>query len=480
MLGIPKISKFVILASLLLAGTCLQAMEVGPDSEKPLQIHQTTTQPEIQGPKEILYDLPLTPDPLVKEDITLSGKTKILPQDSYATISPSDPHYPALKLLSHDLLGALRDFFTDKEPCILAQSDKEYYSRIINTQKTIRANNPAYPYAAYPYDLFFLQHTGKFKGLTTFIVYKAGVTDESLKHLTGLKKLELRNEIKITAEGLKHLTNLTDLSLLFMSKSFYTLPLKNLKKLHLDNVEVSDATLLDLANLTDLSLRNIYTITDEGIKGLTNLTNLHLWDWQRYPKLKINAQGIRQLPKLINLSLCETGEWINIGISTFTNLTSLHLDIGKDITDRDLSPLTALRKLSLHGVLGLTGEAFHLLTNLTSLDFAVTPGVEGGVYFLTNLTHLSFDSTLSPINEQALTNLQKLRKINIADDRKIYIADETKGFTGCYLHLLPSLTHITFCGKPIVESAEGEPLNSSQRDSIKDSLAEARKNTLKR
>lgn len=303
------------------------------------------------------------------------------------------------------------------------------------------------------------------------LLYEIQITDTGIEDLTNLKSLSLNHTCKITHEGISTLTNLTDLSLLFMSKSFYTLPLKNLKKLHLDNVEVSDATLLDLANLTDLSLRNIYTITDEGIKGLTNLTNLHLWDWQRYPKLKINAQGIRQLPKLINLSLCETGEGINKGISTFTNLTSLHLDNGRDITDRDLSFLTALRKLSLRGVLGLTGEAFHPLTNLISLDFAYTPGVEG-VYFLTNLTHLSFDSTVSPINEQALTNLQKLRKINIAD--------ETKGFTGWSLHLLPSLTQVTFCGKPIVENAYGGPLNSSQRDSIKDCLAEARKNTLKR
>lgn len=305
------------------------------------------------------------------------------------------------------------------------------------------------------------------------LLYEIQITDTGIEDLTNLKSLSLNHTCKITHEGISTLTNLTDLSLVFIRNSFDTLPLKNLKKLYLNNVEVSDATLLHLANLTDLSLRNIYTITDEGIKDLTNLTSLHLWDWQRYPKLKINAQGIRQLPKLINLSLCQTGERINIGISTLTNLTSLHLETERGpITDRDLSPLTALRKLSLRGMLALTGEAFHPLTNLTSLDFAVTPGVEGGVYFLTNLTHLSFDSTLSPINEQALTNLQKLRKINIAD--------ETKGFTGWSLHLLPSLTQVTFCGKPIVENADDEPLNSSQRDSIKDTLAEARKNTLKR
>jgi hypothetical protein len=76
------------------------------------------------------------------------------------------------------------------------------------------------------------------------------ITDESIKHLTNLRTLDVGNT-NITDDGIKNLTNL--------------------QKLYAYNLNITDEGIEHLTNLQILFTDGNPNITDEGIKHLTNL-----------------------------------------------------------------------------------------------------------------------------------------------------------------------------------------------------------------
>lgn len=110
------------------------------------------------------------------------------------------------------------------------------------------------------------------------------VTDKSFKNLTQLTHLSLRGNTVITDEGLSHLVNLNTLDLNMRHTSPISNKglsvLTNLTHLNLSKEKdtkkclISDASLKNLKQLVSLDISHNYHITQEGISGLLNLTEI--------------------------------------------------------------------------------------------------------------------------------------------------------------------------------------------------------------
>lgn len=142
--------------------------------------------------------------------------------------------------------------------------------------------------------------------LTRLIVEERGITDQTLKRLTQLLRLQYYSNNHITHEGLSHLTNLRHLNFRFNS------------------LIDQNRALSVLTNLTKLKLYNGYDriegnliLTDESLKLLTQLKSLRLA--VSYNNNRITGQSISCLTNLKNL-LCGP---ISISADCILALTNL-------------------------------------------------------------------------------------------------------------------------------------------------------------
>ena len=106
------------------------------------------------------------------------------------------------------------------------------------------------------------------------------ITNHKLKILINLTSLNLGSKDNIiTNEGIKELTNIKFLNLF-------------------DNNKITDDGIKGLINLSSLNLLLSNKITDDGVRGLTNLTYLYLYD-----NNIITNQGIKVLTNLKKLNM---------------------------------------------------------------------------------------------------------------------------------------------------------------------------------
>ena len=115
--------------------------------------------------------------------------------------------------------------------------------------------------------------------------YACQIGDDHLKHLAGMRLLELLNvsEGQITDQGLSNLAHLTELRTLALSHNQihgdglkHLAGLANLTSLFLYYNLISDDALANLESLTNLEMLGLASpnITDEGLKHLANLKKL--------------------------------------------------------------------------------------------------------------------------------------------------------------------------------------------------------------
>ena len=83
------------------------------------------------------------------------------------------------------------------------------------------------------------------------------ITDYSIKNLSNITELDISYNKNITDNGIKNLTNITKLSLQC-------------------NEIITDYSIKNLSNITELDISYNKNITDDGIKNLTNITELDL------------------------------------------------------------------------------------------------------------------------------------------------------------------------------------------------------------
>jgi hypothetical protein len=179
--------------------------------------------------------------------------------------------------------------------------------------------------------------------------------------------------------------------------------------LDLERSEILDRNLLKFRFpefVTRLNLANNEVITNEGLKGFTNLTDLDLCS-----NKVISDEGIKHLPNLTKLDLRVNKTITNEGLKGLIKLISLKLHKNKAITDEAVKHLTQLTELDLYNNKKITNKGLELLTNLTSLDLRENKIITNeGLMLLTNLTSLNLVHNKTITNERLkdLTNLTNL------------------------------------------------------------------------
>ena len=134
-----------------------------------------------------------------------------------------------------------------------------------------------------------LQYVKQFTQLKRLFLEGTQATDENLKHLTGLKKLQalyMWYASKVTDEGFAHLQKVGSLTYIHCSYSGITddalvhlHPLKHLKVLDLVGNEFTDKALENVSEVTGITVLSIGAghvqgVTDDGLVHLKKLTKL--------------------------------------------------------------------------------------------------------------------------------------------------------------------------------------------------------------
>jgi 5-hydroxyisourate hydrolase-like protein (transthyretin family) len=218
-----------------------------------------------------------------------------------------------------------------------------------------------------------LRWVKQFPELKRLFLKKGQATDEGLKHLVGLKKLEVFyawDAHHLSDAGVRHLSGLKILKNIHISNSkigdgalkvFSQLP--NVERLSLQGNEFTDAGVPHLKNLT--SLKSLWmglgksAFTDEACDSLGEMTSLEELSLQR---CAVTDAGIRKLSQLTGLKKLYLGGTDpdepkgitdeSVGVLTqFGKLESLMISKCRftDEGTRKLAALPDLKQLSLSG-----------------------------------------------------------------------------------------------------------------------------------
>ena len=200
-----------------------------------------------------------------------------------------------------------------------------------------------------------------------------GIGNESLAHLsglTGLERLSLAGNPKITAAGITYLEPLTPMRLLDLSETRISEDslarlqgMSNLRDLRLNNCRLTDRSLEAIKGHTSLLSLKIAAnsrISDDGAAHLTELANLQRLDLSGTRVTDACLDSLLELKKLRILTLSST-DLTDAGVARLAELVSLEeLRLqGVKISDAALTPLGELEKLTYLDVTGtrVTAEA---------------------------------------------------------------------------------------------------------------------------
>jgi hypothetical protein len=230
------------------------------------------------------------------------------------------------------------------------------------------------------------------------------ISNNSISRLTQLNSLSVSCN-SIQDSGMKLLTNLTSLKLYDTHK----------RKLAPETI--TDESLVLLTNLRNLRVSDTKQITNKGISELHNLISLDLSD--NTFSSKINNEGIKNLTKLISLSL--NRNITEDGMKNLTNLTYLQLyEYGRGISNEGLNGLTNL--LTLQSISQVFNKCFpdniKVLSHITTLITNTITEDEELEYFYSLIylslsctanTNINFiDFNMTGIGVSRLFNLRKI------------------------------------------------------------------------
>lgn len=256
------------------------------------------------------------------------------------------------------------------------------------------------------------------KHLTNLVVLSAwdGINDSELMLLSNLISLRIPSG-DVTSESISKLTNLTSLDLGW-NESISASAIEeavNLKYLDIRECFAMRG-LLDMSKLT--KLESLYVsgvkLLPRSLRRLTNLTFLH-FGYEGRSKVSC----LENLPLLSHLALSSNYSLEDDDIVKLSNLTRLELLEYNQITDEGLSKLTNLKSLTVdvswvsNDEGEISNEGLTSLVNLTSLsirdpyDDAIS---DEGILSLTNLSEI--DVTRNPyISIETLRKLTNLKNI---------------------------------------------------------------------
>ena len=217
----------------------------------------------------------------------------------------------------------------------------------------------------------------QFSGILYLLLggYNIKITNNSIRHLSKLKYLKLNNDF-ITNEAIDMLPDLVHLEYIRPSLKIFPKPdekLINIPKLEtlivVDNIYVDDASLASVPQLRHLEMVKS-TITDIGLKHLSNLQYFKIWN--RYRPLNIIMPftdiGLSYVPKLTHLTLYTLCNNItNKGLSYIPHLIYLHIN-NTTIDDDGLVYVSKLRVLIIENNTKFTNVGLGYVSNLTNIE----------------------------------------------------------------------------------------------------------------
>ena len=198
-----------------------------------------------------------------------------------------------------------------------------------------------------------------FVNLQSLTIQNCRVTDEGMKELKGLKRLqEVRFTIvrKVTGKVLQELSEVPAM-----------------RKISIEGVTVTNDDLKALQKLTDL--RHLLLIragiTDEGLPNFTRMSKLESLYLEGNPLTNAGMKEIRRMTNLRELGVNAT-QLTDAGVKELTALRSLeHLRMDNDsVTDaciKDLKQLPNLQRLNLGSTSGFTNEGVKQLSQIRTL-----------------------------------------------------------------------------------------------------------------
>ena len=216
--------------------------------------------------------------------------------------------------------------------------------------------------------------------LTHLTARGCSVTDAQLRMLPSLTHLN------VMCTNLTRLDALTNLKSLVIDSCEHITELHSAGLLHLDMSEcrLSDDALRQLTALTSLNMSGCQQITDEGIRGLTQLQRLNMY------RSRVTDDGLRRL----------------------TRLTHLYIGCNLLITDEGIKHLPSLQQLGMRQCVNITDAGVAHLTQLTHLDMGLSKLTDAGIAHLTQLTHLDMAKS-SRITDAGLQRLTRLTHLNM-------------------------------------------------------------------
>ena len=305
----------------------------------------------------------------------------------------------------------------------------------------------------------------------------AGVGDEGLEQLKGLKKLRWLStgDRGVTDKGLEYLAGLT-----------------NLEYLGLEGAQVSDAGLVYLRNMSKLKKLRLYgtPVTEKGFVHLESLKNLE----ELYVLYGVTETGLTTLSKLASLKNI-TVDGDSLGkeglklLSKFKSLEHVYIDNTEkmDLIVKELVSLRGLKELTIgtgltdEGIVGLrnmhslqvltigpsqiTGKGISVLAQLPSLhtlmlhkatlasedDWAAL----GKLSALQTLSLRYLRSEVTDAHIAHLTGLQSLKELSIDavifKDRKAFISMDVTDIGLGYISKLKSLERLSLRGAKITD-----------------------------
>lgn len=168
------------------------------------------------------------------------------------------------------------------------------------------------------------------------------VTNENLRKLTMLQKLDIFDDIILNDQTCMHLTNL--ISLDFCRNN------------------IDNGSIKYLTKLQSLTLHNCNSVRDDGLSHLTNITALRLTEDHRIFHLHF-------LTKLTHLFLHRHNNVLSDNVPLLTQLKSLSLICNTKVEDGHIQNLTGLTELNLNSNKKITCDGIKNLTNLKDLIF---------------------------------------------------------------------------------------------------------------
>ena len=249
------------------------------------------------------------------------------------------------------------------------------------------------------------------EGTNTIIIEKCGISDEGMKYLKGIKKLDIINSDNITDKGLKYIEGVEELNI----KKCRQITgeglkhLKGIKKLDMSESEgLTNENMKYMEGIEEINVSRCKQITDEGIKYLKGVRKLNVSKCE-----KITDEGISELKGIEELNISNCYEITDEGISKLKGIKYLNVSTNQNITDAGLKNLQGIKILNISSCLNITSAGLKYLKGIHTLIMSDCPNITGVGFENLKGIHTLYIDGCDRMTNRGFDKLKGIKKLNI-------------------------------------------------------------------